>query len=221
MLRNSSPSGKSYDPQTAPITHPEQPEAMNRFRSKTLVLILFSVAVLGQRASALPFDQAHMVAAPFETTRLETFPIDGPAPWLFVDLPTLGSFFTVVASDWFSAGQAGARFASVVPGQQNLDQFWLAPSEAAWAAARAAGRWTIEVTYQLVGIQFAENGGIGVGISEGGGETTVSFDVTAIPEPGTALLLGMGLSGLGATRHRARGQAAVRAADIARSKARA
>lgn len=74
-------------------------------------------------------------------------------------------------------------------------------------AARATGHWTIDVSFQLVGIQFAENGGIGVGISEGGGQTTVSFDVTAIPEPRTALFLGLGLFGLGVVRGREKDEA--------------
>ncbi len=61
--------------------------------------------------------------------------------------------------------------------------------------------------FELVGILFAENGGIGVGISEGGGLTSVSFDVVPIPEPGTALLVGVGLVGLCAARGRAEDQA--------------
>ncbi len=51
--------------------------------------------------------------------------LDGPTPWLFVDLPGLGSFFTAVA--------------------------------------RTSGGWAIDVSFQLVGIQFGENAGIGVG----------------------------------------------------------
>lgn len=178
---------------------------MAKITSNILLVLLF--VLLSRSVSALPFDQAYMVAGPLETTPIESFAIDGPTPWLFVDLPGLGSLFTVVESSWFAASEVGARFPSVVPSQQNLEHFWLAPSEAAWAAARTTGRWTIDVRFELVGILFAENGGIGVGISEGGGLTSVSFDVVPIPEPGTALLVGVGLVGLCAARGRAEDQA--------------
>lgn len=83
-----------------------------------------------------------MVAGPLETTRIDDFRIDGP--WPFVDLSGLGSFFTVVESDWFVSGVTGPRLASATPNQQSLDHFWLAPTEAAGSPRerRDSGRST-------------------------------------------------------------------------------
>lgn len=123
-----------------------------------------------------------MVSSPLSVTQVASFSIDGPTPWLFVDLPALGSLFTSVQTAWFVAGVPAAKFA-VSPGPQANDRFWLAPSDATWNGAKTVGDWHNDVSRNLVGIQFAENGGIGVGISEGSGSTLVNFAVTPAPVP--------------------------------------
>lgn len=139
----------------------------------------------------LNFDQAYTVAAPLSTVAVSDFSIDGPAPWLFVDLPQLGSLFTTVNSKWFKDGVVAAQF-TVVPNTSNADQFWLSPTPAAWNAKKAAGPWHIDATFDLTGIQFAENGGIGVGVSEGTGSTTVAFNVVPLPACGWLVGLAFG-----------------------------
>ena len=149
-------------------------------------------------ARAATFDAAYMVAAPGSTTQVSEFAIIGPAPWLFVDLPGLGSFFTVVESDWFQIGVSGAQL-SLFPSQQIGDLFWIGPAGAAWDGVKALGNWSITASFALVGILFAENGGIGVGISEGAGSTQVAFSVvpSPVPIPTSGLLFGAALSALG------------------------
>lgn len=154
-------------------------------------------------ARAATFDAAYMVAAPGSTTQVSQFAIDGPAPWLFVDLPGLGSFFTVVESDWFRVGVPGVQL-DLFPRQQAADQFWISPADGAWNGVKSLGNWSITASFELVGILFAENGGIGVGISEGAGSTQVGFSVVpaAVPLPANGLLFGAALAALGLRRHR-------------------
>ncbi len=154
---------------------------------------------------AATFDAAYMVATPGSTDAVTEFSLDGPAPWLFVDLPALGSFFTVVESDWFRVGVAGLQF-SATPSQQQNDRFWIAPSASTWANAKALGNWSVTASFELVGILFAENGGIGVGISEGAGSTEVGFAVVPapVPLPASGLLLGPALLALGILRRSSR-----------------
>ena len=149
----------------------------NLSRAATAALLL-----VAGHAQALTFDQAHMVATPFSTQQVSDFALDGPTPWLFIDLPALGSFFTVTQSSWFVAGTAVPQVQSSQRFQE-LDHFWIAPSDLAWAAVKVTGNWHIDASFDLVGILFAENGGIGVGISEGSGTTTVDFSVTPAPVP--------------------------------------
>ena len=147
-----------------------------------------------ESAHALNFDAAYTVAAPFSTVQVTDFTLDGPTPWLFIDLPALGSLFTATSSSWFLAGTSAA-LAQSSRREQNLDRFWLAPSDLVWSSVKSAGNWHIDATFDLVGIQFAENGGIGVGISEGAGSTSVNFSVSpaAVPLPGGGWLLGAAL----------------------------
>lgn len=146
------------------------------YRSFAAMLLILSAS----RASA--FDRAFMVAAPFSTDPVSVFALDGGKPWLFVDLPGLGSFFTVVESDW-RLEPGPTRLIDVPPSHQENDLFWITPSDAQWESQKALGTWDILATYSLVGIQFAENGGIGVGVLEGAGSTHVRFDVVPSPVP--------------------------------------
>ena len=168
---------------------------------KHLLAACLALLFAATSARAATFDAAFMVAAPGSMSAVSEFSIDGPAPWLFVDLPGLGSFFTVVESDWFRSGVPGVQL-NLFPSQQVGDQFWIGTSNAAWDGVKALGNWSITASFELVGILFAENGGIGVGISEGAGSTQVSFTVvpTPVPVPASGLLFGAALSALGIGR---------------------
>ena len=165
---------------------------------KHLLAACLALLFAASAARAATFDAAYMVAAPGSTTQVSEFAIDGPAPWLFVDLPGLGSLFTVVESDWLRIGVPGVRL-NLFPSQQSGDQFWVGPADAAWNGVKALGNWSITASFELVGILFAENGGIGVGISEGAGSTQVGFAVVPapVPVPASGLLFGAALGALG------------------------
>ena len=149
---------------------------------KLLILNFLALLMAHGKSHALTFDQAFMVATPLSTSQVTAFSIDGPTPWLFVDLPALGSFFTTVNSSWFRDGIAAPQF-QVIPSQQQNDRFWLSPTDLTWVAARALGAWHIDASFALTGILFVENGGIGVGVNEGTGSTIVEFTVTPSPVP--------------------------------------
>jgi hypothetical protein len=166
-----------------------------------LVLLLGSG---NAHALTLSFVSAYTVAAPGSTARVTVFDINGDAPWLFVDLPALGSFSTTVNSNWFQGANEVGQFSAVpaVPSASNAHQFWLTPSEADWNAKKAAGDWHIDATFDLVGLLCAESGGICVPVSEGNGSVTVNFSVApaVVPLPLGALLLASGLGVLGLPR---------------------
>jgi hypothetical protein len=159
-----------------------------------------TLLLTGANAAALtlPFDAAYTVAASGSTTPLSVFDINGPAPWLFVDLPRLGSLLTFVTSNWFLDGNPTVRF-TATPLASSADQFWLAPPAAGWNASAAPGPWHVDVTFNLVGLQCAESCGIGVGVDEGSGSATVPFTVAAVPLPAGWLLFA---SALGIIRRR-------------------
>ena len=146
--------------------------------------------------AVVPFDAAYMVAAPLSTTQVSAFSIDGPTPWLFVDLPG-SSPFTFLDSKWFLAGIQ--QFASTRTIAAGDDQFWLAPTDAVWDTEKSLGRWRVDTRYSFGDILFAENGGIGVGITTATGSASIGFDVTPapIPLPAGAVLFGTALGLLG------------------------
>ena len=51
----------------------------------------------------LDFDAAYMVAGSGSTEPVSEFELDGPVPWLYLDLPdgALNSFLVSVDADWF------------------------------------------------------------------------------------------------------------------------
>lgn len=117
-----------------------------------------------------------------------------PTPWLFVDLPG-SSPFTFLDSKWFFNGVQ--QFQSSRTVAAGVDQFWLAPTDAVWDAKKALGRWRVDTRYSFGDILFAENGGIGVGITTATGSASVGFDVAPVPLPAGVALFGTALGMLG------------------------
>ncbi len=145
-----------------------------------------ALLLASESGAALPppaiiaFDAAYMVAAPLSETQVSAFSIDGPTPWLFVDLPG-SSPFTFLDSTWFF-GDA-QQFVSALTQPAGTDKFWLAPTDAVWNAEKVLGNWQVDTRYAFGDILFAENGGIGVGITTATGSASVNFTVTPAPVP--------------------------------------
>ena len=68
----------------------------------TLLLLLCPFARAG---TPVPFDRVYTVAGPGSTTPLSQFDVNGPAPWIYLDLPPAGGQYSYGSSNWF----AGSR----------------------------------------------------------------------------------------------------------------
>ena len=146
----------------------------------------------------IPFDAAYMVSAPTSETAVSSFSINGAQPTLFVDLPG-SSPFTFLDSTWFFGGIQ--QFTLTPTHFQGLEQFWMQPTENLWSSKKAVGTWVVNTRYSFGDILFAENGGIGVGITTATGAATVVFAVTTapaapVPLPGAFLPFVAALAGL-------------------------
>lgn len=177
---------------------------MNRFFVSIFAAVLLIASGV---AHALTFDNAYTVGSVGSTVQVTAFDINGPAPVLFLDLPTTGSFLTFVSSNWFHDPDITQQFllqqSSFVVG--TTDKFWMSPSVADWSNKGALGDWHVNVNFDLVGLLCAESGGICAPRSEGSGNAVVSFTVLAfaVPEPTPVTLLGIGvLAVLGLSRLR-------------------
>jgi hypothetical protein len=125
----------------------------------------------------LNFDAAYMVAASGSTEPVSVFDINGPAPWLYLDLPdgALSSFLVDASSNWFHEGESTQRFSLANDSFTALDKFWFSPSPEAWESAKAAGEWHIDARHALVNLILIY--GVGVGQVWATGSTTTDFTV--------------------------------------------
>jgi len=165
------------------------------------------VSIASAHAAVQPFEHAYTVGFAGSTTPVTVFDIDGPAPFLFLDLPAT-SFITSVSSDWFHDADLVAQF-TVQESSAGGDKFWLSPPAEVWNVEKAVGDWHIHASYNLVGLICLENGGICVPQNVGSGSGVVDFTIAAVPEPEVYAMFGGGLALLGlASRRRRRQDAA-------------
>lgn len=156
------------------------------------------------------FDAAHAVATSGSTVPVTSFALDGPAPWLYLDLAVpLDAATGIFASLRFDANPAAAapavEFAAEIAGGVGNDKFWLTPTPANWAAKNAAGAWQFRTGVWSIALICIYGGCVGApgGFSSAAGPA-VDFPVvgaaTQVPEPATWALMAAGVVGLlGAT----------------------
>lgn len=159
-----------------------------------MIAVLFVLAVLsGAPRAASFFENTYMVGASGSTVPVATFAIDGPAPWLYVNLVSPPGDFAFVSAQFFrppSALPALTLDAGLVSAAG--DQYWFAPSASQWASKKAIGAWNAVAT--LDALELVLIYGVGVGRVVTLDSTSASFSVAAnVPEPSAWLLLASGL----------------------------
>jgi hypothetical protein len=168
-------------------------------RSLVTGLLMLLVCTNGALAAVqVPFEAAYCVDSPGSTTPVRAFHIDGPAPWLFVDLGTSWGQYSYASSRWFSGDESTARFSANEGTWFSTErQYWLSPGAEAWEANKAVGEWRVDANYAWWTLVMTYGGG--APLTNSTGSKTVSFWVVAhpIPEPGAALVcLGAGILGI-------------------------
>ncbi len=167
-------------------------------------LTLAAAACCGA-AQAQIFDAVHPVAANGGTVPVTSFVLDGPAPWLYLDLAgPLDDASGIFASLRFDANPADAvpaiEFAAEIAGGTGNDKFWLTPSAANWAANKSAGAWQFKTGVWSIALICIYGGCVGApgGFSSAAGPTVVFTvgNVPQVPEPGSPALWALGMAGL-------------------------
>ena len=169
---------------------------------KKMFFVLVTALLVSVNAyAASVFDALYSVSSSGSTVQVTEFDINGPKPWLYVKLPSSpSSLFSSIGSDWLFNPQATIQF-SVAGGQSSTaTDFWLSPSDTVWGSKESLGEWHVNSNFAWISIQFAENGGIGVGRIDSAGNGVANF--TVVPEPGSIALFGIGAGALGLTRLR-------------------
>jgi hypothetical protein len=145
-------------------------------------LLFCLCGLLVDRAAAavdLPFDDAYMVAASGSTEQVSVFDINGPAPWLYLDLPdaALTSFLAATNSDWFHEASAAKQFTLSNSSFAVEDKYWFSPTADEWNETKAAGDWHIDAQHSLVELIIIYGGG--VGRTWATGKATIDFTVSS------------------------------------------
>ena len=163
-------------------------------KKMAVVLFVFLItAIHGGLAFGANFDAIYTVATSGDTTAKDTFDIDGPAPYLYLRIPSTGIIFTnnETVSFWFPPGETTTNI-DYGTGPVTATEVWH-PFPENWAANATPGLWTVEAqwTYQVVPPEGFEN------LAQGSGSTT--FTVT--PEPVSSILFLVGGAGLVTRRY--------------------
>jgi hypothetical protein len=148
----------------------------------TAILFSCHFAMIVDRAAAvtdLNFDAAYMVAASGSTEPVSVFDINGPAPWLYLDLPdaALTSFLAAVHSDWFHESSAAKQFTLSNSSLVVQDKYWFSPTAEEWNETKAVGDWHLDAQHSLVELIIIYGGGVGRVWATG--KATIDFTVSS------------------------------------------
>ncbi|MEA2711204.1 MAG: hypothetical protein QOF78_3805 [Phycisphaerales bacterium] len=166
------------------------------------------VRVADAAPQVVPFDRAYTVSAPGSTTPVSEFDINGPAPWLYLDLPSPRGEYSYSSSTWFADSSATAQF-SLSGGStfSSEQEFWLSPSPAEWELKKSIGDWHINANYGWWTLVIIYGGGAPVTYATGSEVVTFTVStwtpgptVPINPEPASILLCGLGAAALFMTR---------------------
>src|SRR4051812_40694579 len=156
---------------------------MKRMAGTGSVVLLFASSSFA--AQQVPLDHAYMVRAVGSTTPVTTFDVDGPAPVLYLDLPTPAwGQYSYGSSNWFAGTGTNSLISVASEGIfTSAGEYWLTPSPAQWDAAKALGDWHINANYGQWDLVMVYGSGAPVTKAQGG--ATVDFS-TVQEMPGDA-----------------------------------
>jgi len=96
----------------------------------------------------VPFDRVYAVAGPGSTTPINQFDINGPAPWVYLDLPSPGGQYSYGSSNWFAGASTTAQYQAYSPSIFSSEgEYWLSPPADAWAQIKSAGPWHVDASF--------------------------------------------------------------------------
>jgi hypothetical protein len=187
---------------------------MRRIRAMVCLTMVLGMAVRAADAAVtpqvIPFDRAFMVASPGSTEPVSEFSIEGPAPVLYLDLPSPRGQYSSASGTWFADSSTTAKF-SLSGGAlfSSDEEFWITPSPEEWQLKKSVGGWHVNANYSWWTLVIIYGGGAPVTYATG--SQVVPFTVTATgpppispvnPEPGSLLLSGISAAALLLTRRR-------------------
>jgi len=152
-----------------------------------------SIAIISTTAFArpaqVPFDRVYTVAQVGNTTPVDKFPIDGPAPVLYLDLPAPWGQYSYGSSSWGLAAGTASLFTAASPGVFASDgEYWLTPTASTWNSFKSVGDWHANASYGWWDLVIIYGGGAPV--TKAQGSATVNFSVNN-SYPGDANLDGL------------------------------
>lgn len=154
-------------------------------------------------------ENAYLVDSQGSSAQLTEYRLDGPAPWLYIDLAgvidTTADFPTWVTASWQHAVHgtlAGSDFAI-----QEADKLWLQP--VGWDSLKALGEWRVTPSIHWFDcIIIYGVGTCSLGSTQASEIAFLVTDSQPVPEPSTYLMLLAGILGVAvAVRKKRAGQA--------------
>ena len=141
---------------------------------------IFIVLALCQSVYAtgiqVPFDHVYPVSSAGSTTPVTEFDVNGPAPWVYLDLPSPGAQYSYGSSNWFADSNPTAKFLEYSPGVfVSEGEYWLSPPADVWQQTKSAGTWHVDASFAWWDLVIIYGGGAPV--TKTYGSQTVNFNV--------------------------------------------
>ena len=146
---------------------------MKRMTRTGSVVFLFASSTFA--AQQVPLDHAYMVNAVGSTTPVSTFDVNGPAPVLYLDLPSPAwGQYSYGSSNWFAGAGTNSLLSVASEGIfTSASEYWLTPTEAQWDSAKTVGNWHVNASYGQWDLVMVYGSGAPVTKAQGG--ATVNF----------------------------------------------
>jgi hypothetical protein len=128
--------------------------------SRGFAILCLSTGTALATGIQVPFDRVYPVAAPGSREPVTQFDINGPAPWVYLDLPSPGGQYSYGSSNWFAGGSTTMQFQEYSPGIFVSDgEYWLSPPADGWAQLKSVGDWRVDASFAWWDLVIIYGGG--------------------------------------------------------------